>query len=177
MQREPSLYIITQSLIKDMNAKEDLFRMNALRLSAAVIEPQYLIQSERYIKNVIFPRKYRMTNFYFQAIIDKVSAVSCSALLAGVHLYPSNAEFVKKWSNEIQEKLNSRSPQTHYHALILLKEIRKQDRNSFLKVLINLCKENECTGVAGVQLIRYIREMINDELDSQNEKVKEYFES
>lgn len=57
MQREPSLYIITQSLIKDMNAKEDLFRMNALRLSAAVIEPQYLIQSERYIKNVIFPRK------------------------------------------------------------------------------------------------------------------------
>jgi len=156
MQREPSLYIITQSLIKDMNAKEDLFRMNALRLSAAVIEPQYLIQSERYIKN---------------AIIDKVSAVSCSALLAGVHLYPSNAEFVKKWSNEIQEKLNSRSPQTHYHALILLKEIRKQDRNSFLKVLINLCKENECTGVAGVQLIRYIREMVNDELDQQNEKI------
>jgi len=37
--------------------------------------------------------------------------------------------------------------------------------------LINLCKENECTGVAGVQLIRYIREMVNDELDSQNEKV------
>ena len=35
-----------------MNAKEDLFRMNALRLSAVVIEPQYLIQSERYIKNV-----------------------------------------------------------------------------------------------------------------------------
>ena len=114
-----------------------------------------------------------MANLNFQAIIDKISAVSCSALLAGVHLYPSNAEFVKKWSNEIQEKLNSRSPQTHYHALILLKEIRKQDRNSFLKVLINLCKENECTGVAGVQLIRYIREMVNDELDSQNEKVKD----
>jgi len=53
MQREPSIYIITQSLIKDMNAKEDLFRMNALRLSALVIEPQYLIQSERYIKNVL----------------------------------------------------------------------------------------------------------------------------
>lgn len=52
MQHESSIYIITQSLIKDMNAKEDLYRMNALRLSAVVIESQYLIQSERYIKNV-----------------------------------------------------------------------------------------------------------------------------
>ena len=32
------------------------------------------------------------------------------------------------------EKINSKSSTTHYHALILLKEIKKQDKNSFLKV-------------------------------------------
>ena len=33
------------------------------------------------------------------------------------------------------EKLSSKSSTTHYHALILLKEIKKQDKNSFLKVI------------------------------------------
>jgi len=52
MQHEPSIYIITESLRKDMNDKVDLFRMNALRLAPVILESQYLIQSERYIKNV-----------------------------------------------------------------------------------------------------------------------------
>jgi len=52
MRHEYSIYIITASLTKDMNSKVDLFRMNALRLTPIVIEPQYLIQSERYIKQV-----------------------------------------------------------------------------------------------------------------------------
>jgi len=54
--------------------------------------------------------------------------------MAGVHLVSQNADLVKRWTNEITEKLNSKSPQTQYHALILIKEIRKQDKNSFLKV-------------------------------------------
>jgi len=35
-----------------MNDQVALFRMNALRLAPAILESQYLIQSERYIKNV-----------------------------------------------------------------------------------------------------------------------------
>ncbi len=58
-----------------------------------------------------------------------------SALLAGIHLFPQNVEFVKRWANEIQDKLNASSPETHYHALILLREIRRQDKNALLKVL------------------------------------------
>lgn len=156
MAHESSIYIITASLTKDMNSKVDLFRMNALRLTPIIIEPQYLIQSERYIK---------------QAIIDKNPAIACSALMAGVHLYPQNAEFVKKWTNEIQEKLNTQSPATHYHALILMREIRKQDKNSFLKILVNLSKDGGSNGIAAVQLIRFIREFVlSGELDSQNER-------
>lgn len=156
MQHEPSIYIITQSLIKDMNDKVDLFRMNALRLAPIILESQYLIQSERYIKN---------------AIIDKNPAIAVSALLSGIHLYPQNSEFVKKWANEIQEKLNSSSPETHYHALILLKEIKKADKTALLKVILNMCKDGKSNNLASIQLIRFIKEVIlTSEIDQQNEK-------
>ena len=77
---------------------------------------------------------------FFKAIIDKNPAVAISALLAGIHLFPQNVEFVKRWANEIQDRLSSSSPDTHYHALILLREIRKQDRNALLKVIFLLYK-------------------------------------
>ena len=92
-------------------------------------------------------------------------------MVAGIHLYPISAEFVKKWANEISEKLNAKSPATHYHALILMREIKKQDKNSFLKILLNLTKEGTSSGIAAVQLIRFIRELIlKTELDPQIEK-------
>ena len=101
MQKEPSLYIITQSLTKDMSSKIDLFRMNSLRLAPIIIEPQYLVQSERYIKNVNSLMKGIMNLIYFsysdqQAIIDKNTAIACSALVASFHLYPTSSDFVKK---------------------------------------------------------------------------------
>lgn len=156
MQHEPSIYIITESLRKDMNDQQPLFRMNALRLAPVILESQYLIQSERYIKN---------------AIIDKSPAVAVSALLAGIHLFPQNVEFVKRWTNEIQERLSSSSPETHYHALILLREIRKQDKNALLKVILNLCKDGKSGNLASVQLIRFIKELVvSGDIDQQNEK-------
>jgi len=87
-------------------------------------------------------------------------------------LFPGNVEFVKKWSNEIQEKLNSSTPETHYHALILLREIKRQDKNALLKVILNLCKEGKSGNLASVQLIRIIKDMVlNGEIDQNNEKV------
>jgi coatomer protein complex subunit gamma len=157
LQKDPSIYIMTASLIKDLSSKIDLFRMNALRTVSIIVEPQYLVQSERYMKN---------------AVIDKNPAVSIAALLAGIQLFPHAPDFVKKWTNEIMEKLHPKSTATHYHALILLQEIRKQDRNSFLKVLINLAKEGTTNSLASVQMIRFIREVIlSNELDPQNEKI------
>lgn len=49
---------------------------------------------------------------------------------------------VKKWGNEVMEKLNSKEPATKFHALILLSQIKKKDKVSFKKVLDNLMKEN-----------------------------------
>lgn len=78
------IIIVTSSLTKDMNSKEDLFRANSIRVLAkmcveiknetAVLKNQYRIDStmlgaiERYIK---------------QAIVDKNAMVASSALVAG----------------------------------------------------------------------------------------------
>lgn len=139
-----------------MNSKIDLFRMNALRTIPIIIDPSNLSQIERYIKN---------------AINDKNTGIANSALLSGLHIFPQNRELVRKWSNEVLEKLTSKYQACHYHALILLHEIKKQDAMSFIKVLANLTKENT-TSIATVQLIRFIKEvLLNQDVDMATEKV------
>eukprot|EP01017_Pseudomicrothorax_dubius_P028770 TRINITY_DN3444_c0_g1_i1.p1 TRINITY_DN3444_c0_g1~~TRINITY_DN3444_c0_g1_i1.p1 ORF type:complete len:808 (-),score=249.76 TRINITY_DN3444_c0_g1_i1:153-2516(-) len=139
-----------------MNSKIDLFRMNSLRVISFILEPQYISQFERYIKN---------------AINEKVNAIASAAIICGFHLYPKNVELVKKWSNEITEKLNSKNTQTHYHALVLLHEIKKQDLVSFIKVLVNITRDSGFTNpLAIIQVVRFIKEVIQGgELDSSTE--------
>ena len=156
LRNESSIYIITSSLTKDMNSKIDLFRMNALRTIPIIIDPSNLLQIERYIKN---------------AINDKNPGIANAALLSGLHIFPGNRDLVKKWSNEILEKLTSKHVPCHYHALILLHEIKKQDTMSFIKVLVSLTKENTSI-IASVQLIRFIKEVLqSQEVDIVTEKV------
>ena len=66
--------------------------------------------------------------------MDKNHAISSSALLAGIQLIKGNSDFIKKWTNEIVDRLNSKYQQNHFHAIILLHEIKKLDKNSFTKV-------------------------------------------
>jgi coatomer subunit gamma len=40
--------------------------------------------------------------------MDKNQAISSSALLSGIYMIKGNSEFVKKWTNEIVERLNSK---------------------------------------------------------------------
>jgi hypothetical protein len=55
-----------------------------------------------------------MIKIYFKAIVDKNWCISAASLIAGVHLYQNNAEMIKKWSNEVMEKLNAKSNNTHF---------------------------------------------------------------
>lgn len=51
-----------------------------------------------------------------QAVVDK-SAVVAGAVLAGaIHLAGANAEVIKRWSNEVQEAINSRHPMVQFQA-------------------------------------------------------------
>ena len=52
MRNEQSLYILTSSITKDINSKDDLFRMNSIRVTPVVAQhtdPMNLQQIERYI--------------------------------------------------------------------------------------------------------------------------------
>ena len=101
--------IVTSSLMKDMNAKIDLYRSNALRVLCHIIDATLLQQIERYVK---------------QAIVDKNSAVASAALVSGFQLYcntPGAADVVKRWGSEISEAVQSKNSLVQFHGLALLR--------------------------------------------------------
>lgn len=87
--------------------------------------------------------------------------MSCAALLSGIQLFAQHEEMVRKWTNEVSEKLGSKEQATKFHALMLLYEIKKKDSNAFKKVLNTLIKES-LPELATVQLIRIVREYVED---------------
>lgn len=94
LQNESSVYILTSSITKDINEKDELFRMNSIRVTPIIAkhtDPTNLQQIERYIKNQIG---------------DKDKGVSSSTLLAGLQLMQINyQEMVRKWQTEILDRL------------------------------------------------------------------------
>jgi coatomer subunit gamma len=82
MKKQPSIYIVTSSLMKDIHHKNSNFRRNSLRVIPMVIDPSNLVQVERYIKGLIN---------------DSDSSVASGALISGMHMISANEEMIKKW--------------------------------------------------------------------------------
>ncbi|KAG0496216.1 hypothetical protein HPP92_000907 [Vanilla planifolia] len=114
--------IVTSSLMKDMNSKTDMYRANAIRVLSRITDGTLLTQIERYLK---------------QAIVDKNPVVASAALVSGIHLLQTNPEIVKRWSNEVQEAVQSRAALVQFHALALLHQIRQNDRLAVSKLVTN----------------------------------------
>jgi len=85
-------FIVTQSLTKDMNSKQDIFRPAAVRALCAITDSSTLQGIERYMK---------------QAIVDKVHPVASAALVSSLHLSKDTKDVVKRWINEVQESCSS----------------------------------------------------------------------
>jgi coatomer protein complex subunit gamma len=136
--------IVTSSLMKDMNSKVDLYRSNAIRVLCSITDAGLLGQIERYLK---------------QAVVDKNSVVSSAALVSGLHLLKINADIVRRWSNEIQEAINSSHPMVQFHALSLLHQIRQSDRLAVSKLVTQLTKSNIRSPLAQCSIIRYVSQV------------------
>ena len=83
--------IVTSSLTKDMTCDVDLYRANALRVLARIIDGAML----RYVK---------------QAVVDSSGQVSSAALVSATHLFERNQEsaaIVKRWISETTEATSS----------------------------------------------------------------------
>jgi coatomer protein complex subunit gamma len=78
-----------------MTCDVDLYRANALRVLARIIDGAMLGAIERYVK---------------QAVVDSSGQVSSAALVSATHLFERNEEskaIVKRWIGETQEATSS----------------------------------------------------------------------
>ncbi|KMZ56280.1 Coatomer subunit gamma-2 [Zostera marina] len=132
--------IVTSSLMKDMNSKIDMYRANAIRVLCRITDGTLLTQIERYLK---------------QAIVDKNPVVASAALVSGIHILQSNPEIVRRWSNEVQEAIQSRAALVQFHALSLLHQIKQNDRLAINKLVTSLTKGVVRSPLAQCLLIRY----------------------
>ncbi|KAL7206687.1 hypothetical protein ACSBR2_019409 [Camellia fascicularis] len=139
--------IVTSSLMKDMNSKTDMYRANAIRVLCRITDGTLLTQIERYLK---------------QAIVDKNPVVASAALVSGIHLLQTNPEIVKRWSNEVQEAVQSRAALVQFHALALLHQIRQNDRLAVSKPVTSLTKGTVRSPLAQCLLIRYTSQVIRE---------------
>uniref|UniRef100_A0A0E0NRX7 Coatomer subunit gamma n=1 Tax=Oryza rufipogon TaxID=4529 RepID=A0A0E0NRX7_ORYRU len=139
--------IVTSSLMKDMNSKTDMYRANAIRVLCRIIDGTLLTQIERYLK---------------QAIVDKNPVVASAALVSGIHLLQANPEIVKRWSNEVQEAVQSRFALVQFHGLALLHQIRQNDRLAISKMVSGLTRGSVRSPLAQCLLIRYTSQVIRE---------------
>ncbi|KAL4437499.1 hypothetical protein ABPG77_003480 [Micractinium sp. CCAP 211/92] len=153
--------IITSSLMKDMNSSNDLYRSNAIRVLCRIIDSQMLLQIERYLK---------------QAVVDK-SAVVAGAVLAGaIHLAGANAEVIKRWSNEVQEAINSRHPMVQFQAVALMHALRANDRLAVSKLVTQLVRSSVRSPMAQCLLVRYVAQVIAESQPGVGNETRPFYD-
>ena len=146
------IIIVIQCLTKDMNSDADLYRGNALRVLARIVDASILGSIERYVK---------------QAVVDSSPLVSSSALVSASHLYDSNpdsATIVKRWITETTEATQSPNEMVQFHAMQLLYQIKAHDRLGISKLVSQFSTRNTLRSpLALVLLVRYTAKLLVDE--------------
>mmetsp|Transcript_33255 Transcript_33255/g.80443 ORF Transcript_33255/g.80443 Transcript_33255/m.80443 type:complete len:961 (+) Transcript_33255:117-2999(+) len=145
--------IVTSSLTKDMTCDVDLYRANALRVLARIVDAAMLGAIERYVK---------------QAVVDSSGQVSSAALVSATHLFernPESAAIVKRWISETTEATSSPNEMVQFHAMQLLYQIKKHDRLGMQKLVTQFSQRNTLKSpLALVLLVRYTSKLLNDEV-------------
>ena len=147
-----SSFILTGSLITELNGDDDLIKPNCFRLLGQITDASSVNVVERLLK---------------EAINNKNHEVASSALSCTLFMCLKGFGIAKSWINEISEKLSSSLGEENlltFHTLLLLKEIKKNDKlfliKIFSKVAENSSSRNQRSQFAVCQLIRYITELL-----------------
>merc|ERR1712166_1503682 len=136
---ETDAIIVTNCLMKDSNCPLDLFRANAIRVLAKVINASMMPQVERFIK---------------QAVVDADSFVASSALLAGIRLFDQCPEVVRRWVSEVSSAMTTKTDMVQYHALCLNYKIKRNDRQAVAKLVTSLTRNAPRSPYAQVVAVR-----------------------
>ncbi|KAM3127552.1 hypothetical protein pb186bvf_020338 [Paramecium bursaria] len=146
------LYIIMQSLISDLSSNNIYLKQNALQYIPLLDDAIYLLQVDKYIRNV--------SVIILQALLDQNEYISNQAIILELKLYKKFPQIVNSWyCGIIIEKLTDSTFPNKQHALNLVHEIKKTDIDAFIKIIIQLIRQ-ELNPLVKIQLIRYIGEIL-----------------
>lgn len=88
--------MVTASIMKDMQPNTAvIYRPNAIRALARVIDPSMAHSVERYFKT---------------ALVDRNSSIASAAVVSAYHLIPAARDVVRRWANEVQEAIHPKAP-------------------------------------------------------------------
>jgi coatomer protein complex subunit gamma len=157
-----SSFILTGSLITELNNDDDLIKPNCFRLLGQITDASSVNVVERLLK---------------VAINNKNHEVASSALACTLFMCLKGFGIAKSWVNEISEKLNSSLGEENlltFHTLLLLKEIKKNDKLFLIKIYCKIAENsNSRSQFAICQLIRFITELLKK--DDLEKNVKSTF--
>ena len=159
------IIIVVQSLVKDMvNDVPALYKGNAIRVLSKIVDAGMLGQVERYYK---------------QAIVDRDEFVSSAALVSSLLLArqkPGCADSIVRWSNEVLTVLNtSRADMAQFHALALLKTVKKNDKLAVSKLVQTLMSSGMRSPLGLCLLIRYVNSMLLSSSDTPAATVQQSY--
>lgn len=117
--------MVINCLNKDMTSKTDMFRANSIRALAKIMEPGFVGQIERFLK---------------QAVVDKNPFLVASTMVAGQHLFAKSSDVIKRWTGEVQEGMTSKNKMVQYHALSLMHLMKHTDKLAIAKMVQALVK-------------------------------------
>ncbi|KAJ9113093.1 hypothetical protein QFC20_001980 [Naganishia adeliensis] len=179
--------MVTSSIMKDMQPNlEVIYRPNAIRALARIIDASSVVSAERFFKS---------------AIVDRSPSVSSAAIVSAYHLHPIARDVIRRWANETQEAANGKAgssgglygaasnyfgggsasqqagyqaiPSTsyimQYHALGLLYLIREKDRMAVTKMIQQFGGNGKGSSgilknpMAIVMLIRYASKVMEED--------------
>lgn len=188
--------MVTSSIMKDMQPNlEVVYRPNAIRALARIIDAQSVQSVERFFKT---------------ALVDRSSSISSASLVSSYHLYHLSPAIIKRWSNEAQEAVNAKAVSNssygiaggymssggqagysavasssyimQYHALGLLYLMREKDRMAVTKMVQQFGAAGKSGSsivknpMAICMLIRFARKVMEDDPNVQKQ-MHEYLES
>lgn len=164
--------MVTSSIMKDIQNGDIVYKPNAIRTLARVLDSSTVQATERLFKN---------------CIVDRNPNISSAALVSSYHLSPESKDVVKRWANETQEavfaqkffpetqfqnghqEFYTRFPSstnfTQYHALGLLYVLRNHDKMALVKMVNQLSGSNSplTNPLAIIQVIRYISQLVEED--------------
>ncbi|ODO05191.1 coatomer subunit gamma [Cryptococcus wingfieldii CBS 7118] len=187
--------MVTSSIMKDMQPNlEVVYRPNAIRALARIIDAQSVQSVERFFKS---------------ALVDRSSSISSASLVSSYHLFPLSPTIIKRWANEAQEAVNAKAVSSYsgasayfaggsssnsgyqavasssyimqYHALGLLYLMREKDRMAITKMVQQLGASGKGSSIvrnpmAVCMLIRFARKVMDEDANVRKQ-MHEYLET